>query len=98
MLYDIIKSFPGSQDGRFTETFEAGTQRELSDYLAAHKAAAASLQDAVLDTNLPDLLTAAISDFCCFGIVDRTPFRDQDANAWTSGWRVMLHSCPSAIA
>ena len=35
MLYDIIKSFPGSQDGRRTEHFEAGTQRELSDYLAA---------------------------------------------------------------
>lgn len=69
-----------------------------TDYLAAHKAAAASLQDAILDTNLPDLLTAAIADFCCFGIVDRTPFRDQDANAWTSGWRVMLHSCPSAVA
>ncbi len=35
MLYDILKTFPGSQDGRFTERFEAGTQRELSDYLAA---------------------------------------------------------------
>lgn len=34
MLYDIIKDFYGSQDGRFTEQFEAGTQRELSDYLA----------------------------------------------------------------
>ena len=35
MKYDILKSFPGSQDGRFTEQFEAGTQAELSDYLAA---------------------------------------------------------------
>lgn len=35
MLYDILKDFPGSQDGRFTEQFTAGTQRELSDYLAA---------------------------------------------------------------
>lgn len=35
MLYDILKSFPGSQDGRFTEPFVAGTKRELSDYLAA---------------------------------------------------------------
>jgi len=34
MLYEIIKDFPGSQDGRITEKFEAGTQRELSDYLA----------------------------------------------------------------
>lgn len=35
MLYDILKDFPGSQDGRTTEQFTAGTQRELSDYLAA---------------------------------------------------------------
>jgi hypothetical protein len=35
MLYDILRDFPGSQDGRFTEQFAAGTQRELSDYLAA---------------------------------------------------------------
>jgi hypothetical protein len=34
MKYDILKDFPGSQDGRFTEQFEAGTQRELSEYLA----------------------------------------------------------------
>ncbi len=34
MLYEILKDFPGSQDGRFTEQFTAGTQRELSDYLA----------------------------------------------------------------
>jgi hypothetical protein len=32
-LYNILKSFKGSQDGRFCEDFEAGTQRELSDYL-----------------------------------------------------------------
>ena len=35
MLYDILKSFAGSQDGRFVEQFTAGTQAELSDYLAA---------------------------------------------------------------
>ena len=34
-LYRIKRTFPGSQDGRTTETFEAGTERELSDYLAA---------------------------------------------------------------
>lgn len=34
MLYDIIKDFKGSQDGRFSEDFKAGTQAELSDYLA----------------------------------------------------------------
>lgn len=33
-LYDILKDFPGSQDGRFTEHFAAGTQAALSDYLA----------------------------------------------------------------
>lgn len=35
MLYDILVDFPGSQDGRFTEQFKAGTQAELSEYLAA---------------------------------------------------------------
>lgn len=35
MLYEILKDFPGSQDGRFSENFTAGTVAELSDYLAA---------------------------------------------------------------
>jgi hypothetical protein len=35
MLYEILKDFPGSQDGRFAENFKAGTVVELSDYLAA---------------------------------------------------------------
>lgn len=34
MLYDILKDFPGSQDGTVTEQFKAGTRVELSDYLA----------------------------------------------------------------
>lgn len=35
MLHDILKDFPGSQDGTRTQHFAAGTQAELSDYLAA---------------------------------------------------------------
>jgi hypothetical protein len=34
MLHDILKDFPGSQDGTRTEQFKAGTQVELSSYLA----------------------------------------------------------------
>lgn len=34
MLHEILKDFPGSQDGTGTEQFKAGTQVELSDYLA----------------------------------------------------------------
>ncbi len=34
MKYEILKDFPGSQDGRTTEQFSAGTEVELSDYLA----------------------------------------------------------------
>ena len=34
MLHEILKDFPGSQDGTKTEQFKAGTQVELSDYLA----------------------------------------------------------------
>jgi len=35
MIHDILQDFPGSQDGRHTEQFVAGTQVELTDYLAA---------------------------------------------------------------
>jgi hypothetical protein len=34
MLYEVLKTFKGSQDGRFAETFEEGTQVRLSEYLA----------------------------------------------------------------
>jgi hypothetical protein len=33
MIYRILKSFKGSQDGRFCDSFEAGTDADLSDYL-----------------------------------------------------------------
>jgi len=36
VIYDILKDFKGSQDGRFAEDFVAGTQRDISDYLAPH--------------------------------------------------------------
>lgn len=32
---EILQSFKGSQDGRFAETFTAGTTADLSDYLMA---------------------------------------------------------------
>jgi len=35
MKYEILRDFPGSQDGRITEQFKAGTQAELSDYLVS---------------------------------------------------------------
>ena len=35
MLHDILKDFPGSQDGRHTEYFTAGAQADLSAELAA---------------------------------------------------------------
>ncbi len=35
MKYDILKDFKGSQDGRFTEQFTAGTQADLSEYLVS---------------------------------------------------------------
>lgn len=33
--YRILKDFIGSQDGRFSEQFKAGTVADLSEYLAA---------------------------------------------------------------
>lgn len=35
MKYEILRDFPGSQDGRTTEQFKAGTQAEMSDYLVS---------------------------------------------------------------
>ena len=35
MRYDILKDFKGSQTGSTTEDFKAGTQADLSDYLAS---------------------------------------------------------------
>lgn len=35
MKYKILKEFLGSQDGRFTDRFEAGTEAELSNSLAS---------------------------------------------------------------
>lgn len=35
MNYEIIKDFPGSQDGRVTEQFKVGEVRELSESLAS---------------------------------------------------------------
>jgi len=35
MLHDILQDFPGSQDGRHTEQFKAGSQADLSEALAA---------------------------------------------------------------
>jgi len=35
MLFDILKDFKGSQDGRLTEQFVKGSERELSESLAA---------------------------------------------------------------
>lgn len=34
-MHEILKDFDGSQDGRFTERFSAGSVVALSDYLAA---------------------------------------------------------------
>lgn len=33
--YHILVDFMGSQDGRFSEPFKAGTQADLSDYLVS---------------------------------------------------------------
>jgi len=36
MLFRILKDFAGSQDGATTMQFFAGTEVEISDYLAPH--------------------------------------------------------------
>lgn len=63
--------------------------------LTNHQNAASALQAAILDTDLPMLVST--DSFTCFGLTDRKPFREQDENAWVSGWKIHLYSCPSAI-
>lgn len=65
--------------------------------LKSHQANADALQRAILDISLPLLLMAAVPNFTCFGLTDRTPFREQDATGWVSGFRVRIYSCPTAF-
>lgn len=67
------------------------------DPLESHKANASALQTAILATDLPDQLTAAVDGFNCFGLSERTPIREQDEFAWRSGYHVRIYSCPSAL-
>ncbi len=65
--------------------------------LANHQANAAALQAVILNINLPDLLSSAIQNFACFGLVDRTPMEEQAEDYWMAGYKVRLLSCPSTI-
>lgn len=68
-----------------------------TDPLTQHKANAAALQTAMLSATLPEDLTAAQAGFTCFGLSERTPERKQDANYWSSSWKIKIYSCPSTI-
>ena len=46
---EILQTFKGSQDGRFTETFEVGTTADLSEYLMSC-APRGSFKRVVVDT------------------------------------------------
>ena len=67
------------------------------DMLAKHQANAGMLQSAILNTNLPDLLTSAIAGFTCFGITDRQNVGHEGENYWMSGWKITMLSCPAAF-
>jgi hypothetical protein len=62
-----------------------------------HSANAAILATAISSATLPDLLTAAIANFTCQGITERTPMRSQESNYWMSGWKVKIYSCPASF-
>lgn len=72
----------------------AGTPQPL----AVHQANATNLQTGILAVTLPDLLNAAVANFTVFGLTDRQPMRKQEGEFWSSGWKVRILSCPSAIA
>lgn len=82
----------------FSKLTKAQKEAGEDEVLDSHKAAANALQTAALSETLELQLTAAIDDFRCFGVTSRTPIRDQQDNAWVSGWKIKLLSCPSAIA
>lgn len=70
--------------------------------LDLHKAVASALQVAIAGdgtaTGIDDVkLTSAIDGFTCFGFSNRSPFREQEDNAWVSGWKLRMISCPSAF-
>jgi hypothetical protein len=78
-------------------SFNIPTETEASP-LVNHKLDAAALETAILADTLPDLLTASIDGFRCFGIDgDRKPYRNQDENYWASGYKLRIYSCPSTI-
>lgn len=62
MLYEILKDFDGSQDGRFTKSFKAGTQEVLSDYLAAIAVPAGLAKLAHQNNEIPAQEIAAATD------------------------------------
>jgi hypothetical protein len=81
----------------FFQRTPAQIKAGVPDPLAAHQANAAALQSAILSNQLPDLLTAAIEGFTCWGVAERQPMREQESHFWASGWRVRLLSCPASF-
>ncbi len=57
-----------------------------------HKAIAAILETAIMVNNLPALLTAAVDDFTCIGILDRLPQRGQAADLYVSGFTFLCYA------
>ncbi len=67
------------------------------DELAAHKAAAAVLETICLADDLHSQLSAAVSDFTVFGVMERLPLREQTPNFWSSGYTMRVYSCSADL-
>lgn len=79
---------------KLTAAQKAAGQPEPLD---GHKAVADALQSAITAAN-DENLTAAITGWTCFGLADCSPFREQEDNAWVSGWKLKIYSCPSSFS
>lgn len=64
---------------------------------AGHLAAEQAIENAVTVTGLELLLTAAVANFTCFGIVEHTAFSQQTDTDWESGYMMTIYSCPSSF-
>ncbi len=67
------------------------------DALATHKAAAEVLETICLASDLDAQLSAAVSDFTVFGIMDRLPLREETPNFWSSGYSIRVYSCAKTL-
>jgi len=70
---------------------------DSTSQLDKHQAVAAVVEDAILIDDLPEVLTAAGTDFHVFAVHDRQPTRAQNDEVYSSGILLRLYCCSLAL-